>query len=323
LALLAALMAFDGCVDAHKPLRERRGWCAVGAVLLMFSFEEVASLHDYLGRRHGALLLLLGALAFACASYGLAELRRSALNPRKLALLVLGFAALGLAPLLEDLSVLPGHRLAYGALTVLEEGTEIAALLAFLAAARGNSESLCRMGLAPFAAPSSGRRSIVVAALALWPFLTAATLVLTSRTGAADWLAAALSFSCALLVVREALRRGSSDAHDKARVLFYLGASAAANAVRIAWVPEVLGLHVSVRGTLLAFLVLAAAALQRSARRSSVARVSSIAGAIAVSAIVLPWSQLLWAALPPLLALWLFSLETAASPETADRVRTG
>ncbi|HSC15516.1 MAG TPA: hypothetical protein VLI71_10385, partial [Gammaproteobacteria bacterium] len=50
LLVLAAFLAFDGFFDANKPSAEQRGWLALGLALLLLSFDEVASLHEYLSR---------------------------------------------------------------------------------------------------------------------------------------------------------------------------------------------------------------------------------------------------------------------------------
>jgi hypothetical protein len=72
-----------------------------------------------------------------------------------------------------------------------------------------------------------------------------------------------------------------------------------------------LGLPVSVRGVALALEVAAAAVLlAANGRRVNVLRVLLIGAVIAASAVVWPASQLLWCGLPPLFALWSFSVES-------------
>jgi hypothetical protein len=129
---------------------------------------------------------------------------------------------------------------------------------------------------------------------------------------------------CALLVIRTAVQNGTVEARSKWLIALFVSASAAANAVKVGWNPLVLGAPVSLRGMALALGVLAAVVLLRAGgRRMSTRRALLVAVAIAGSAAVWSTSQLAWCALPPLLALWMYSIEsrgatvTSAPPATA------
>jgi hypothetical protein len=118
---------------------------------------------------------------------------------------------------------------------------------------------------------------------------------------------------CALLALRAAVLGGRADARAKGLILFYLAASAAANAVALEWNPLVLNMHVSIRGIDLALLVLVSALLlPANGRRMNLLRASLVSAAIAASAFVWSESQLLWCGLPPLFALWLYLIESKA-----------
>jgi hypothetical protein len=156
--------------------------------------------------------------------------------------------------------------------------------------------------------------------LLLWPALTAATFALPQPGGRADWLASTLLFGCALLALRAGVRRGGLDSRTLSVVGFYLAASAAANAVKLRWNPIVLGTTVSGRGIAFALLVLAAVAVLKGNDRSlKPSRAILAAAGISVSAVAWPSSQVLWCGLPPVLALWLYGIEskTAAQERTA------
>lgn len=127
------------------------------------------------------------------------------MGARYLRHLPLGFALLATVPAQDLVQVAqgPANAWVYGALTSLEEGTEIAAALLLLAATRG--------GLRPFGAsrPEPFVCFVIFAAPLLWlyagalPLAAAATYAL-NLTGASNWLGATLFLSCALLALRAA-----------------------------------------------------------------------------------------------------------------------
>jgi hypothetical protein len=326
LLALGAVCAFDGAAGSTKPRYERRGWYSLGLALLLLSFDEVASLHEYLSTRGMTYLAVLGVIGLALVGYAMVQLARARVSKRKLELLLAGFGLLATVPVHEVVQ----HALewpdpvVYGVRAMLEEGTEIVAMLMFVWVLRANSVAALQNSLGLFSALARRRRAIVAGGVVLWPALTALTLVLPYPGGPADWLAALLFLLCALLVIRTAVQNGTVDARSKWLIALFVSASAAANAVKVGWNPLVLGAPVSLRGVALALGVLAAVVLLRaSGRRMNTRRALLVAVAIAGSAAVWSTSQLAWCALPPLLALWMYSIEsrgvtvTSAPPATA------
>jgi hypothetical protein len=319
LLALAAFFAFDGFFDKTKRPVEQRGWLALGFALLLLSFDEVASLHEYLtglGLKH---LAVLGVVGLALASYAMQQLHRARVAWRTLAALLLAFALLASVPLQELIQ----HKLEwdspaiYGLRALLEEGTEILAMLIFVAVTSANSASLLRSSEDSFASLARRRWLVSAAALLLWPILVAATFELTTG-GPASWLASILFLGAALLAVRAAVLGGGLNARSLTLILFYVGASAAATAMQFAWHPALRGVPVNLRGAVFALIVVAAiAVLRANGRRLNAPRALLIASIIAAAAVVWPSSQLLWCALPAGLAIWLFAIEGKAA--TAGR----
>jgi hypothetical protein len=153
----------------------------------------------------------------------------------------------------------------------------------------------------------------------LWPVLTATALALPRPGGPADWLASTIFLGCALLAVRAGVLRGRFDWRSLSVVLFYVAASAAATAVSFLWHPLVLGARISIRGIALTLLVLSAVAvLKANGRPLRASHVLLAATAIAASSVAWPTSELLWCGLPPILAVWLYAIES----KTAAKIGT-
>ena len=313
---LAGFLAFDGFFDAKRPVPERRGWLALGFALLLLSFDEIASLHEYLSQFGLKYLAVLGVVGLSVASYGMGQLYRARASSRALAMLLLAFGLLATVPFHELLQ----HRLewnnqaVYGLRAVLEEGTEIAASLIFISVARATSASLLRGSQDFLVALVRNRRVVTLTALLLWPVLTAATYALPQPGGPADWLTSTLFLGCALLAVRAGVLRGALDWLALSVAGFYIAGSAIATAVKYAWHPMVLGTRVNLRGIAFASLVLlAVAVLKSNGRALKPSHVMLAAAAIGASAVAWPSSQILWCGLPPLLALWLYAIESKAA----------
>jgi hypothetical protein len=331
LLVLAAFLAFDGFFDRAKPPAEQRGWLALGLALLLLSFDEIASLHEYLSALGLGYLAVLGAVGLALAGYGMRQLYRGRVPALTLRLLLLAFGLLASVPIHELIQqrLQWDNQLIYGFRASLEEGTEIVAMLIFVSVARTTSKSLLHATQDFLVAVVRWRRPLALTALTLWPILVAATFALTRPGGPPAWLASTLFMACALLAVRAAMLRGALDPRSIALIVLYLAASAAANAVPFTWTPDVLGVAVSLRGVVFALLVASAVAiLEANGRRLKAPRVLLIAAVIAASAIVWPSSQLLWCGLPPALALWLYGVESKAAaasqaaPGTAPALAT-
>jgi hypothetical protein len=316
LLALAAFLSFDGFFDRSKPAAERRGWLALGLALLLLSFDEIASLHEHLSGLGLGYLAVLGAVGLALAAYGMQQLYRGRVPARTLRWLLLAFGLLASVPVHETLQheLQWDNQLIYGFRASFEEGTEIVAMLIFVHVTRAASISQWRASQDPLVALVRWRRPLALTALLLWPILVAATFVFTRPGGPPAWLASTLFMACALLAVRAGMLRGELDARLLALIVFYVAASAAANAVPFTWTPAAFGMDISLRGLAFAMLLATAVAvLKANGRRLKTPRVLLIAAVIAASAIVWPSSQLLWCGLPPVMALWLYGIESKAA----------
>src|SRR5262245_30395226 len=171
LLALAGYLAFDGAFDPNKPLTARRGWLALGFAMLLLSFDEIASLHEYLSQLGLEYLAVLGVVGLTVASYGMLQLYRARVPARTFGPLLLAFGLLATVPLHE----LVQHRLqwdnqvVYGLRAVLEEGTEIVAALVFVSVGRATSASLLRGSQDFIVALVRNRRVVTLTALLLWP----------------------------------------------------------------------------------------------------------------------------------------------------------
>jgi len=331
LLALAAFLAFDGFFDQSKPSAERRGWLALALALLLLSFDEIASLHESLAELGLGYLAVLGAVGLTLAAYGMLQLHRGRVPVRRLRSLLLAFGLLASVPIHEVIQhrLQWDNQLIYGLRACLEEGTEIVAMLIFVSVARTTSMSLLQASQDFLVALVRWRRLLALTALLLWPVLVAVTFALSRPGGPPAWLASTLFMACALLAVRAGMLRGELDPRSLALIVFYLAASAAANAVPFTWTPDVLGAAISLRGVVFAVLLVSAVAvLKANGRRLKAPRALLIAAVIGASAIVWPSSQILWCALPPALALWLYGIESKAAvaaqpaPATAPALGT-
>jgi hypothetical protein len=316
LLLLAAFFAFDGFSVEQKTPLERRGWLALSAVLLILSFDEIGSLHEYLTNTSLAHIGMLALFLVVLNGYALIALYRGGASPRTLLLLLAGFALLGTVPIQEYIqhSREWPNQLVYGVRAAIEEGTEIAALLIFVAATRHNTyRLLAERASGPFTAAVLYRRHLLLGAAILLPVLVAATFRLPYPAGPADWLASSLYFACALLVVRQ-LAGMARPAEPRAQWLlaWFLLASVGSNAVQFTWTPQILGAPISLRGLFLTGLLLTAVPVMRAAGR----RPSPLLFGAALVMLVAsrrPEAQLIWWAVPPLIALWIYAIESKAA----------
>jgi hypothetical protein len=313
LFLLPAAFALDGYCDGAKPVTERRGWAALGAALLLLSFDETASLHEHLGALGVWHLAPLGALGGAVTVYSLVLLRRARLP---IAGLLAAFALLAVVPLQEYLQLTREWTdpFFYGLRAFVEEGTEIVAALIFVAVTSKNCSAR-----EPFAALVRLRAPLLAAAAVALPFATAVVASeYRNPAGPASWLAASLFFACALLAVR----RGAAERRVGWRIACYVAASAASNAVSPTWDPAVLGQAMSLRGLTFAVLTAALLPAMGHGRLSRTPWGALAAGAFA-AALVWPSARLLWSAWPAALALLCYFAESrAAAAGTTTRRRS-
>jgi succinate-acetate transporter protein len=332
LLLLSAVLAVDGYLCAEKAPAERRGWLALSAVLLMLSFDEIASVHEAIGLRH---IVPFGLAGLAVTSYALIELHRGGVSMKRLAIIVAAFALFGTVGLQEKIQHLLVWRneWVYGARALLEEGIEIIGMLMLLGVTRSNTARMLAADRPDaFAAIARFRAPLLGTAFVLAPVMTAATYVLPYPGGPADWLAGSLYLLCALLVVRRFALSGSAPtAALVVLLLFYLVASAGSNAVDLEWDPAVLGTRVGVRGVYLALLLFASAPILRANGRH-VGAWPILGGALALlAAAEWPESQLIWCLAPALLAVAFFASEskvvavatTGARADTVDALAAG
>ncbi|HEU4620386.1 MAG TPA: hypothetical protein VFV10_20295, partial [Gammaproteobacteria bacterium] len=315
LLLLSAVFALDGWLCEEKRPAQRRGWLALAGVLLVLSFDEVASVHEAIGLRH---IVPFGLAGLAAAAYALIELYKGGLWKKSLAIIAGAFALFGTVGVQEDIQHLLvwNNEWVYGARALIEEGTEVIGMLMLVAVTRSNTSSLLAAALPnAFGAIDRFRRPLLGAAFVLAPVMTAATYVLPYPGGPADWLAATLYLLCALLVARRMLLNGGASGAAVtpalvALLVFYLIASAGSNAVDLDWDPAVFGHRIGIRGVFLALLLFASALILRVNGRR--------AGAWPVLGAVLcllgaerwPESQVLWCLVPTVLPAAFFGAES-------------
>lgn len=315
LLLLAAMLAFDGFASPTKRETERRGWLALSMLLLFLSFDELASLHEHLAARSLGQIAALALPLVVLGCYALIQLHRGGLARRHVGLLLVAYVLLGSVPLQEYVQhsrEWPSGAI-YGLRAAIEEGTEIAALLIFVAVTRVNTAELARVpGHGAFELVGRHGRLAIVAAALLLPLLVGATFTLPYPAGPADWLASSLHFAAALLVVRAAIA-GDARHNALAWVGLYLVASVGSNAIRYSWDPELLGMPIALRGVFAALVLVAAGTLHRAAGRKEGLLLLGAAPIVITASALLPDSRLLWWTLPPLAALLLFSVEYRAA----------
>jgi len=313
LLLLAAAFALDGSVAPRARRAERSAWLALAAALAILSFDEVASLHEFLVNARLEYIAVLAVPLVGLIGYAWLTLLRSGQGLRIPALLLLAFALLGTVPLQEYIQQTREwpNPVVYGVRAALEEGIELSAILLLVAATSTNTLGAIADGRKPFEF-ARHRPLVLGVAAGLGPVLVAAAFVLPYPGGPADWLAAALYFGCALLVVRRIVTRQD---HVTAPVIvllaWYVTASVGSNAIKLVWDPAVLGTPIGVRGVFVALLLASAVPILRRAGR----RVSPmlLLGAAAVTAVGSMWPhvQLLWCGLPVLVALHVYARESA------------
>jgi hypothetical protein len=314
LLLTGALHAFDGFGDTDNRPGARRGWLVLSAMLLALSFDEVASLHEFLARTEDPrYLLVLGIIGVVLLAYSVGQLAISHVPWRILALILLSFALFGSVVLQEEYQTSRtwNNPVIYGARALIEEGTEIAGMLILIFVARANTRVLLnRHHPDALIAATRGRIPLIVTAGVLIPIMTGATFILPYPGGPADWLVACIYLLCAVCVFRPILI-GDEVLNQRTALLllFYLVASAISVGLKLSWDPEILGVPVSIRGIGVAGLLLTANLVFRAAGRRTTIWFYPAAAVVLLASL---WSssQLLWCTIPSCVALWIFSCET-------------
>ena len=307
LFLLAAVLALECAADAPRSAAEKRGWGLLAAAFVLLSFDEVASLHEFLSAYSDLYLVPVGVLGFTLVAYGLASLYRARVP---LGALIFAFVLLATVPAQELLQHARDWNNAwvYGVRAFVEEGTEVAAALLLIAATSANlfraraDRRVTFDGLIRFGPPLLW---CVAAAVPL-----AATLsYLAVFRGPANWLGAAVFLLCALVAVGRAAW---------VRPTTYVLASIGANAVPVVWGPQLLGVEVNLRALCFG-LLLAAAPWVLSAGKSWRRRIGwlVLAATTIVAAFVFPAPRVGWSMLPPVIALLCFYKEIAAARKAA------
>jgi len=324
LLLLASVFALDGFGRRRAEPAERRGWLALSAALLILSFDEIGSLHEYLASEGIAFLAVLAVPLFALTAYAWLQLFRSRKDRRTPGLLLLAFVLLGTVPVQEIIqhSREWPNPIIYGLRGALEEGIELTAILLLVAVTSRNTRSAVERGAGEAFELARHRLLVLAAAAALAPVLVAATFVLPYPGGPADWLASACYLGCALLVVRSLV--GPSTAATTPLVVllvWYLAASCGSTAVKLDWDPVVLGAPVSLRALFVALLLATAVPILRSAGRRASPLLFVGGAAAALVGSMWPQSQLLWCGFPVLVAVLVYAGESAVAagvPLAAD-----
>ena len=137
LLLLAAAFALDGAAARNMRRAERSAWLALAAALLILSFDEVASLHEFLVTAGLEYIAVLAVPLAALIGYAWLELLRSG-QRRVSLLLLLAFVLLGTVPLQEYIqhSREWPNPVVYGLRAAIEEGIELVAMLQLVAVTR-------------------------------------------------------------------------------------------------------------------------------------------------------------------------------------------
>jgi hypothetical protein len=215
LLLTTSLLAFDAGLHARaggdRPVAW--GWGALALVMLILSIDEGASVHERVAmhvpigtRPFGAVLILL-------MSFGLATLWCRRAYRVHTMWFVVAFMLLATVPVQEHLEVSgaqlggsPGRR------ALLEEGTEIIAMLILLAvaarAALNPPVTRAEQDPRPFAWVDRYPRTALWCALAAAPFVAQFSAVLPdqNRGRIASWFAAAMALFAAFSLIRSMIQ---------------------------------------------------------------------------------------------------------------------
>lgn len=313
LLLLGAVLAFDGYCLQSRSEHQRRGWLVLALILLILSFDEVASLHEDIS------LVLYAVVGLSMLTFATIELILGRIDRRAMVLILLSFGLFGTIAMQEYLqqTLTWNNKAVYGARAMLEEGTEIVAMLILISVTRANTSALLRTR-SPDALSFTVRlrTPLIGAGIILAPALAGATFIMPFPGGPANWLAASLYLLCALAVIRSLLI-GLQEPSTGVLLLLalYLGASVMSCFVRFTYDLTIMGTPISLRGLGICTVLLVATKLMKMTGRQANWVWMRIC---AILVFLIAWwspdahalSQLLWCLLPSVVALWIYAIES-------------
>lgn len=315
LLFLGAIHAFDGYTNLDNPDSARRGWLTLALVLFLLSFDEVSSVHEFIANVSGRMAWVpLGVFGLSLVTYSVVKLAKSGTGKRPITLIIVSFAMLGTIVLQEHFqhAISWDNPVIYGIRAMVEEGTEVAAMLILIGVTMANSQCGIEQGrINVLEATAVLRRPILVASIMMLPPLVGATFLLPFPGGPADWLAQSLYLICALRVVRSIITEGRKvDARISLLLFLYIGASAMSSVLGLSYDPAIFGTPVSIRGLGICVLLIAAGPILRSHGREPSGLWVAAAAVVALIAVLYPQSQLIWCSIPPAVAIWIYSVES-------------
>ncbi|MEJ1962868.1 MAG: hypothetical protein WDO56_15485 [Gammaproteobacteria bacterium] len=239
LLLLASLHAADGFFRVRRTdFKAALAWCVICAMLLALSADEIGSLHERIDdvMQFGPWLSYLPFLIvlLGCCAWSFIQLWVTPSERSRVPGLILGFAILvsvGGQEYLEKAIKWPWYLSAFR--TAAEEGSELLGMIVLIYTMLPNSSGLfhaTRRSSAPaFSSVPALRWLIAAAAAAIaWPIaILSASLGLQVVEGhLSDWLASALFFLSAVLVLNNWIQSPQSGRFPRAGIVFLCMASA-------------------------------------------------------------------------------------------------
>jgi hypothetical protein len=315
LLLVGAVHAFDGYTHLDNAKSARKGWLTLALVLLLLSFDEVSSVHEYVANVSGRLAWLpLGAIGFVLVTYSILQLAKSGVGKRSITLIIVSFTMLGTIVLQEHFqhAISWSNPVVYGIRAFIEEGTEVAAMLILVFVTMANSQcNIERDRVNLFEATVVLRQLILLASIVTLPLLVWATFFLPFPGGPADWLAESLYLFCALRVIRAVIvEQRQLNARVLLLLFLYIGASAMSSVMSLDYNPAILGVPVSIRGVGVCAILIAAGPILRSNGRETTGLWIVTGAVVALIAVLYPQSQMIWCSIPPAVAIWIYSMES-------------
>lgn len=218
LLLLASVYAFDGYFAyKDRDASAGYGWITLSVILFLLSIDEIGSLHERILVGNSWLAVLPFALVLVAGiTYVIRSLWRNAEQRKIVFWIALGFCVLATVPVQEEL----GDRFQswgdYRSVRImLEEGTELFAILILLKASMSSSYSVHRNGFAPpvFQVLTVYHKYLLITALIAAPVFAYMTALLTDhfRGHPADWLAAGGFLFAGLVIARRFFEPGNND----------------------------------------------------------------------------------------------------------------